>query len=101
MDVAEKHKWREEQAEKAMRNFKAHGKTAGHDKAGKMSQRRVSKQQANHSRELSSDSSIEAFVNNGVHNAFAVAEKSIKDNFHPYAISLLLSLSAEQLGILQ
>lgn len=52
-------------------------------------------------KELSSDSSIEAFVDNGVHNAFTVAEKTIKDNFHPYAVSLLLSLSQEQLGILQ
>jgi len=52
-------------------------------------------------RDLSSDSSIEAFVDKGVQNAFIVAEKTVKDNVHPFAVSLLLSLSAIQLSILQ
>ena len=48
-----------------------------------------------HGGDQSSDSEIDAYVNKGVHNAYAVAEKTVQDNFHPYAISLLLSLSSE------
>ena len=52
-------------------------------------------------RDVSSDSSIEAFVDQGVKNAFNVAEKSVKENLHPYAISFLLTLTPDQLTILQ
>jgi len=51
--------------------------------------------------ELSSDSDVEAYVSMGVHNAYSVAEKTVRDNFHPYAVSFLLSLSTEQLNTLQ
>ena len=46
--------------------------------------------------DFSSDSSIEAFVDKGVHNAFTVSEKTMKENFHPFAISSLLSMSPQQ-----
>ena len=36
-----------------------------------------------------------------MNNAFNVAEKNLKDNFHPFAVSLLLSLDAETITILQ
>ena len=83
-----------------MRNFKAKGSMV---ETGEQNRNKVAKSAfggATPERDLSSDSDIEAFVDNGVHNAFTVAEKTVKDNFHPYAVSFLLSLSAEQLSIL-
>ena len=50
--------------------------------------------------ELSSDSSIEALVDKGMQNAYTIAEKTMKENLHPFAISFLLSLNNEQLRIL-
>jgi hypothetical protein len=90
--------WRkEEQAEKAMRNFKAKGSMV--PEQHRLGSIKTTERQG--PRELSSDSSIEAFVDKGVQNAFTVAEKTVKDNLHPYAVSLLLSLSTIQLSTLQ
>ena len=77
-----------------MRNFKAKGSMV---ETGEQNRNKAAKGAfgATPEREISSDSDIEAFVDNGVHNAFSVAEKTVKDNFHPYAVSFLLSLSAE------
>ena len=66
-----------------MRNFKAKGSMLSDP-----FKKNTSKDQ-----ELSSDSSIEALVDKGMQNAYQIAEKTIKENLHPFAISLLLSLS--------
>lgn len=92
----EVNKWKEQQTERAMRNFKAKGSMATPDYSRKDQSARVpGKRTSGGERDLSSDSSIEAFVDKGVKNAFTVAEKSIKENLHPFAISFLLSLSAD------
>lgn len=79
-----------------MRNFKAKGSMVSEQqRLGFKKTERQGKQ------DLSSDSSIEEFVNKGVHNAFTVSEKTVKENLYPFAISFILSLSPHQLTILQ
>ena len=70
-----------------MRNFKAKGGSV-QDINYMMSSRTSLK-----ANDQSSDSDVEAIVNKGVHAAYTVADNSWHDNSHPYAISLLLSLS--------
>jgi len=78
-----------------MRNYKARGALV------QDGLRKQSSKTSIRAAEQSSDSEVEAIVNEGVHTAYTVAEKTIRDNCHPFAISFLLSLSQDQMKILQ
>lgn len=88
-------KTKEEQKMRAMRNYKARGALV------QDGLRKQSSKASLRAAEQSSDSEVEAIVNEGVHTAYTVAEKTIRDNCHPFAISFLLSLSQDQMKILQ
>ena len=75
MTNEEIHRWKEQQTERAMRNYKAKGTgMANIDQYRGVQSARQGRAQE---RDVSSDSDIEAFVDKGVNNAFIVAEKSL------------------------
>ena len=82
---------KEAQAERAYRNFAARkgpGKQEGERETAGAAER-------------SADSSMERYVREGVKSAHAVADNSIRTHLRKFAVSLLLSLSEQQLAVLQ
>ena len=105
--------WKNHQAERAMANFKAKGNLDGEvERANALfAQTQVPRgrqprptahfERFERPESVSSDSSIEKLVNNGVEQTFKIAKQTAFELNLPYVVSFMLSLSSSQLSKLQ